>query len=661
MSPISKFFAKSPQTLGTEVRTTHAPNAPIPPTSAHGRHTSWLWISLFGGFSALFGGSLLALTFVHHRGVTLSGDEPSYVGEAYALGRLHTWNLGSAFSSGGFHRLIGSNSPTEQYVLNHGVQFPYHAFGFSAILAPALALVSSLGAVHLELLTLMSVLVIWLGVEITRLTHVPRTWLLLLVVLFLAPGYLLATTQVYPDLLSGLVLAIAIIRLMRVERNGPSGIWSSVGTGALLFAFFWLDDKNIVIGILVGTVAALVARRRGATDREVVVLIGLVLLGVVGVAAFNIYAYGRALGPTQVLDPFTSDSLTRMVALVFDRRHGILVQNPATLLGLVGAARWWRRAPWSMTVGIAAVAVALVANASLLGGMNGGSFVGRYEWEALPLALAFAGLLIIELVTLRRRAAAGVIGVLFLLAILESWALVTSRSDALSFIANGWDPATYLGWWGRLDPSPILNYFNGEWGNARNLWGLGALVALALAAALALARLLGGGMRLTRISVVALLTALLCWGMALASPFLLPPPIHYAASDLGPFPLPVPSRGITVSGPGHGGTILSGPNLDVLPGLYRVTVAYSLTDPLPHSATFEVQVEGVRGQNMSATHLLLSSSPATTKESVELNVVAPGPLSVNLTWHGSGRLTVRSVTVAKVSTCHIVECQGGWL
>jgi hypothetical protein len=632
----------------------------VPPVRKDRSRTLRLWAWMVTGFCAMLGTSLLALTFVHHRGVNLSGDEPSYVGEAYALGRLHTWNLGPAFASTGLHHLLGAYISLKEMVSNHGTQFPYHAIGLSAILAPSLALHNSLGALHLVLLAVLSALVIWLSVEVTRVTRAPRSWIWLVVVLFLAPGYLLATTQVYPDLISGLILAIVVMRLLNVERNGTSSIRSATITGALLFVFVWLDYKNIVIGIIVGAVVAIVMRRRSVPDRDVIVFAGLVLVGVGSVVAFNLYAYGHPFGPPQVLNPFSSDQMTKLVALIFDRRHGILVESPAAVLGIVGAARWRNRTPWSVAVGALAVTILLVANASS-GGMTGGSFIGRYEWEALPLALAFGGLLLIESFHSRRRATAALFGGLFFLGLLESWAVFTSRPNAVSFSANAFDPAAYLGWWGRLDPSPILNYLNGEWSNARNLWGLGVLIALTLAAILSLTRLLGGTKRTTQVSVGALLVAVLCWIMTLTSPFLLPTPILYAASDLGPRPLPVPARAISIDGPGHEGTILSGPNLDVLPGRYSVTIVYRWTDAAPHSATFEVREVGVPGHSVVVNGRLLPPARSNQSKSVDLDVTVPGSISVLFTWRGTGRLTITSVRIAKVATCHVVECQGSWI
>lgn len=598
---------------------------------------------------------------MHHRGVRLGGDEPSYIGESYALGRLHTWNLGAAFSLSAVRHLLGVGRSYELYVLSHGVQFPSHAIGFSLVLAPSLALVASLSAVHVELLVLLCALVVWLGVEVTRFARVPRTWLLVVVALFLAPGFLVATTQVYPDLLSGLLLAVIIVRLMVVERDGPSSVGSLAVTSTLVFAFVWLDDKNIVVGLIVGTIAALIARRRGASRREVLALTGIALLGVVGVVAFNLYAYGHPLGAPQGLDAFSGASLDKIAALVFDRGDGILVQSPVALLGLVGALRWRRHAPLSISAGALAVAVLFWANASVAGGMSGASFSGRYQWEALPLALGLGGLILLELATKRPRIAAVVLGVVLLLAVDESWAVFTSRPNASSFVTYGWDPATYVSWWGRLDPSPILNYALYGWSNARNLWGLGTLTALAVAVALALVASLGRVRRLARIAAAAAVFAVFCWGMTLTSPFMLPTAMHYTASDLGPLPLRVPGRAVRVEGSQRHGTILFGPRLEVLPGRYRITVSYALSDPSPHAARLAAVEVGKGARASSAVYLRSTSSPEATRQSVAIEVAAPGELSAALTWRGTGRLTVWTVSIAKVATCSVVDCEGGLL
>ena len=620
-----------------------------------------IWLVAGGGFFAVIGGSLLALWFVHHRGVTISGDEPAYVGTAYALGRLHTWNIGPAFASIGLRHLLGTMTALRQGVTAHGITFPYHGVGYSLLLAPSLTILLSLSAVHVEALVLMSSLVAWLGVEVTKAARVSAVWCFLPVVLFLAPGYLLATTQIYPDLLSGLVLAVVVVRLMVVEIGDSPRTVSLAITGALLFAFVWLDDKNIAIGVLLGLLAVLLSRRKGAPSLGVVLLAAITLVGVVGVVCFDIYAYGHPLGPTQDLAPFSAEGMTKMVALIFDRRHGLLVQDPAVLLGVAGVVRWWRRAPWSVTAGIVAVAVVLVANASLLGGMAGGSFVGRYEWESLPLALAFGGLFLVEIVQSRRRVVRWLVGVFSALAVLEAWALIASRPDATSFMANGWDPAAYVGWWGRLDPSPILNYFNGEWSNARNLWGLGAVLAVALAATLYLNRLATSVRRHTRVLTSLVVISISCWAMALGSPFLLPTPLMFAGSDLGPLPLPVPSRALTVDGPGHQGVLLSSPPIPILPGRYRVSIDYRLMDRTSHQATFEVHAIGSLGARVTVARIPLPSTPTRSVHSYDFDVKGPEKIYMNLTWRGRGPFTVVSIVITKVATCHVVECQGGWL
>ena len=234
-----------------------------------------------------------------------------------------------------------------------------------------------------------------------------------------------------------------------------------------------------------------------------------------------------------------------------------------------------------------------------------------------------------------------------------------SRPDATSFMASAWDPAAEVGWWGRLDPSPILNFFNGEWSNARNLWGLGALIALVLAAALYLVRLAGNLKGHSRFIIALLLAFILCWAMALGSPFLLPSPQRYAGSDLGPLPLPVPSRALTVDGPGHEGALLSGPHLAVLSGRYRVSVDYTVEGPLAPPSDLRGSGDWRPWTEFYGGPVLLPSAPRTSNRSFEFNVKGPGHLSVNLTWRGTGLLTVKSVVIAKVATCHVVGCQGG--
>jgi hypothetical protein len=153
----------------------------------------------------------------------------------------------------------------------------------------------------------------------------------------------------------------------------------------------------------------------------------------------------------------------------------------------------------------------------------------------------------------------------------------------------------------------------------------------------------------------------LCWVMTLTSPFLLPTPFIFAASDLGPLPLPVPSRAITVNGPGHEGTIISGPHLALLPGRYLITVKYEMTDASSHAARFQVRVVEVSKRTSQTTRVMLTPSTTLRKTVVELNVTTPEQMSTLLTWRGSGHLTVASVKIAKVATCRVVECQGGWL
>ncbi len=47
--------------------------------------------------------------------------------------------------------------------------------------------------------------------------------------------------------------------------------------------------------------------------------------------------------------------------------------------------------------------------------------------------------------------------------------------------------------------------------------------------------------------------------------------------------------------------------------------------------------------------------------SYDFDVKGPEKIYMNLTWRGRGPFTVVSIVITKVETCHVVECQGGWL
>ncbi len=619
-----------------------------------------MWVPASSVFLGLTAASLLTLRYIRWRGVVPRGDEPSYLVGGYAISHLHTWNLAGAMQTPFAYSVNGSVSQLGEFITRHGVDFATHPIGFSAVLAVPIFFSATLVAANVGLIVILSALGAWIGWEISNLVPTTRRSVALVALLFVTPAYLLASTQFYPDLLSGMMLAVIALRLVRMEVS-EVGRWpSTLVTGLLLSAWTWVDTKNILVAILFATAGLLILRRRGATTSLAATLLAPVAVALITVCAFNLYAYGHPLGLDQGLRPFTVSAATKVLALLIDRRHGLIVQCPAVVLGIYCVGSWLRRAPVSLGATFLTSLILLGGNASVVTGMSGASFIGRYEWEVLPVLLAFAGIFLVRLGANRIRAAASLIVVIGAFTAFEIGSVVTNRPTPFSFISNNWDPASYLGWWGRLDPSPILNYLNHEWGNARNVWGVACLVLL-IAAALAGLYLLEHRARRGARTLLALLivAAASAWVVELRSPFLLPFPVTYAASDLGPFPLPVPAGDITVTGPSSRGTIMSGPNYPVIPGRYEVTITYRLADEKRNVAVARATLK-VASRTTTLRTAALTSGPE-HREALIVTVRQPGALSLNVAWHGSGTLDVSTVEIAKIASCNVVNCQGGIL
>ncbi len=72
-------------------------------------------------------------------------------------------------------------------------------------------------------------------------------WRVAIAGLFLAPAFALAATQVYPDLITGLVMANAVMVIALVETRKRCPGTHLVVLALLLIPLPWLDQKKIVI------------------------------------------------------------------------------------------------------------------------------------------------------------------------------------------------------------------------------------------------------------------------------------------------------------------------------------------------------------------------------------------------------------------------------
>jgi hypothetical protein len=629
-------------------------------------------------FAVLFVASLGTLALVRHQGVGLGGDEPYYLAAALAIGRFHSLNMVPAVQYAMAHHMIfpwhlppgghidalASQRPT---VVRHGIIFPNHALGLPVLLAvPMLAGTSVALVVLVALVCALAVGAVRLALGVAG---VRSPWGYATALLFLAPVYLLASTQVYPDLATGLSLVVVLLLVAAAETRGRLTTGELAGGAGLLVLLPWLHPQNtFYVVLLVAAVGVLCARR--TLPRSQLVWLALpTALSVGGLAVYNEWAFGHALGATQGVSLASIDTLTRAVALVVDRRQGLLAALPIALLGGVTLWLWRRRTPVFVATCAVVVVATVYGNATQVISFGGGSFIGRFMWPLVPLFVVLAGMYLVELGDVRPRGALAVaVGIAVLYGV-QAYPIL--RGDHLYFNRVAWDPARYAGWWGGLDPSPVLGYLGGAtmsdhlsvasdapmsvaaavgaahpWQNARNLWGTACVAALSALVVYVLVHLVRRPVDLRVRWLAALVgTSVVTLVATWHSSVLLPGTATWTAGSLtgGTGSAQAAGRGVTAVP--SAGAVVRGPSWSLLPGRYRATVDYAVVGRRPERSLLTVTAftrSPDRGPRVLAAAPLVAPSTGSTT----FTVVRTAPVVVAVAWSG-GDLRVERVTLTR--------------
>ncbi len=665
---------------------TAPPRTPAPARSVRSAsspgisRSEWPWA--LSAVVVLAGASLATLALVRHLGAGFGGDEPYYLAAAVSIGRYHTLNMNAGLNWAVTHHAIfpwhavpGPHLATQigqpgSVLVDHTIYLPSHAIGLSVLLAlPVLA--GTYGAVC-ALVLVLAVLSVGLTYLMGEVIGLRSPWRYAMAALFLVPSYLVATTQVYPDLVSGLAVAIVLMLVALAERRGRLTPYQLVAGTTLMVALPWLDQKNVLLA-LVPLAALLVAgvRQKLSID-QLGWLAGAGAVSILALVAFNLWGWGHPLGQVQTVSITSWETFTRALALLIDRRQGLIVQVPLVLLGFAGAWVMRRRIPISVVAAGAFVALDILGNATQKVSFGGGSFVGRFQWPAMPILLAFAGLYLVELWRVRRRAAVVLMALGGLAAVIEAIPIVLD--EHVYFNQYVWDPSSYSGWWGSLDPSPVLAYLGGvlvsgslhaasdapvgiaglagaanPWSTARNLWGVATLVLGAALVIVLLVRLVAprttGSAHRARLTAGLVSATALALVLTLSSPQMRPPPVTFGAASLSSQGGLIAGTGVA-SGPSGHGTVIDGPNWTLLPGRYLLAVHYRLDDTEPGVAPASVvAVAGRRPVTLESRAL----SNGHTVELLPFRLDRTEQVGLSVGWLGSGTLQVNRIVLAKVA------------
>jgi hypothetical protein len=575
-------------------------------------------------------------------GVGVIGDQPAYLTQAQSLlrGSVHPLAIFErdlarhyflAFPPGA---KVGDKEVFEGFTGPTGIVSPFEP-GLATLIAPFLAVGGQAGA-FVGFFAVEIAGLVFVHQRVSRLCQLAWRAQVLLGVALSAPAVAVAATQLYPDLISGILLAAALVELARYELDRSDRVTLvTIAVGVAVLP--WLQIKNLIPAMLVCVAFALIAwrHRRPWLALVVVLLVAGIAWG--GLIAYNLRIFGHVLGLPEPAPAWDLASLTRTIALLFDRHQGLFVQLPTAMLGVIGLRRAASPAFWTALAALTAVGTVLVLNGTYASNPFGGATpAGRFEWTAMPVAVAFGAFALAHWQNQRRALlrAACVVAALW---VFQAAALISYRHTDLYFTQpSPWDPAAYPGWWPGLDR--LLPQFV----TPPHLLGHPAVgvafvvlvsVALVWIPTLPLPRL-----RTTRqmplVFVAGSLVAFAAMVLAADPGDALPGPLSYPGAALGG---PLAAGNHPLNGPAV-------PLQGIVPGTYRLVAAYSVQGS--NAAALTAYCDATNGAPLLARRVELPAHANTV--TVQIACAHSGAVAASLSASQHTDLRVDELTLTKV-------------
>jgi hypothetical protein len=595
-------------------------------------------------------GEILTWFLLRSQGNDLGGDQAHYLIASQALGHLSLHPLPEY--SRDFLTHFVYNWPGGASIANHSIVQTYpgphgsifgHGLGLPLLLSPFIALGSvPLGLVGLFSLTALGYLCI--HQRGSRLAGLSRRGQWVFALALAAPAVWLQSTQVYPDLLSGVLLAAALVEIALAERHRRMSGFGAVVIAVGLAFVPWLQIKNLAPAVCCLIALAAISRHLLSQRRLLVAMVAVIVAGWVLLFAYNQYYFGHLVGLPQPNPTFTLTSVTRVAALVFDRHQGLLVQVPTVIVGACGLWISRRTIPWAAGAAAVGALSMLVINGTYTSNVpyGGAALAGRFEWTVGPMLMAWAPFVLarIDLHRIRMAGVAAAVGALW---VVQAVPILTGNHtyiNALIAPFAPWDPSLYPGWWPGL--SQYLPTFLPPGFRLAATW-THLLFELVIVAAITLT--LVGLMRsvaiprrtlatsLAALTLVAVLVIAL--GPSRAQP---PGPLSWSGAVIG---APWSTTGPTT-------TFAPIELIDVGPGTYRASLVYASQ---PGAAPARATLLTTPVQRSVVSHWLSVFHPT---DAALLSVTAPpldltGEQTSTVTLRASGAAAPRRTTVISIT------------
>ena len=414
------------------------------------------WLTLALAVVAIVIGEIFTWFLLRSQGTLISGDSPHYLIAAQTLSHLsvhvlpqysadlashyvYAWPSGATLTTMGVHAFTGP----------HGVIFA-QGIGLPVFLAPFIA-VGNVPLALVAFFTLNAIGFVYIHQRASSLAGLGRNGQMVFALALACPALWLASTQIYPDFVSGIFLACGLLEMALVERSGTCR-WTSVAVITVALAVPpWFQIKNFSVDIvaMLGLLVLLYLRRIELVPALVV--IGVVIVSFVVLLVYNQYYFGHLLGLPQPSPNFGTRGLKDTLGLVFDRDQGFLVQCPTILFGILGLWYSRRRTQVTNVVLLLGAGAILVINGSqpIVTAFGGVALAGRFQWTVMPMLLAWSPFFLKRLEAFRQRLAAVAIVVAALWVIQGIPILIGDHNyfNATFPPFAPWDPTLYPGWW----------------------------------------------------------------------------------------------------------------------------------------------------------------------------------------------------------------------
>lgn len=323
----------------------------------------------------------------------LTGDEPHYL--IMSQGLLHRQLEQSAAYRQEFHDKTiypPGLAPADAIPSpdnTHAVQGPnglfnVHNLGLPILLAIPFLLGGIIGA-KLFMISLCGLAVVTVWKLSGMFAHQDKHRLLATMAATLVLPLLAAASQLYPDLLAGIIALGGLYWLLSAEKQRSAGKEAFLMLGLVFLP--WLQIKFgptaaiLILGVL----------HRVWQRQQYQRLLGLMLItlsSLILLIIYNQYAFGNPFGPYS-LPPYNTYSIeiSRTSLMVFlglhlDQNQGLFLQNPLLFVGLLSLrllfGRYRRFLWWWLAVYLSL----LIPNALHPVWYGGTSFSGRFEWAS---------------------------------------------------------------------------------------------------------------------------------------------------------------------------------------------------------------------------------------------------------------------------------------